>query len=243
MARKKHKLSGNGRCILVVDVGGSNVKLRSSADHRTAKFKSGKTLTASQMAERARRLTSDWQYDAVSIGFPGPVVHGRPQVDPVNIGGGWTRLDFEKVFRKPVKVINDAAMQALGSYEGGRMLFIGLGTGLGSALIVDDVVVPLELGEVRYSRGKTLEDVLGKRGFKKLGRTRWRKAVDAAVANLKAAFVADYVMIGGGNVKKLKRLPAGARRGSNRHAFRGGVRLWQASPIAAKMKKRTLIIT
>jgi polyphosphate glucokinase len=179
----------------------------------------------------------------VSIGFPGPVVLGRRKVDPVNIGGGWTRLDFEKAVGKPVKVINDAAMQALGSYEGGRMLFIGLGTGLGSTLIDDDVVVPLEVGEVRYSRAKTLEDVLGKRGLKRLGFKAWRKAVDAAVANLKAAFVADYVMIGGGNVKKLKHLPPGARRGSNRHAFRGGVRLWQESPIGAQIKKHTLIIT
>ena len=242
MPRNEHKPARNEQCVLVVDVGGSNVKLRNSADERTAKFKSGKSLTASQMVERARKLSSDWQYDVVSIGVPGPVVQGRPRADPVNIGGGWTRFDFEKAFRKPVKLINDAAMQALGSYEGGRMLFIGLGTGLGSALIVDGVVVPLELGEMRYSRGKTLEDVLGKRGFKKLGRVRWRKTVDAAVANLKAAFVADYVMIGGGNVKKLKRLPAGARRGSNRHAFRGGMRLWEA-PIAAKMKKHPLIIT
>lgn len=243
MLRNEHKPARNGQCVLVIDVGGSNVKLRNSADQRTAKFKSGKSLTASQMVKRARKLTLDWRYDVVSIGFPGPVVHGRPQADPINIGGGWTRLDFEKAFRKPVKLINDAAMQALGSYEGGRMLFIGLGTGLGSALIVDGVVVPLELGEMRYSRGKTLEDVLGKRGFKRLGRARWRKAVDAAVANLKAAFVADYVMIGGGNVKKLKRLPAGARRGSNRHAFRGGMRLWEAAPMAEKTKKDTFIVT
>ena len=200
-------------------------------------------MTASKIVEQARELIADWHYDVVSIGYPGPVVHGRPKVEPVNIGGGWTRLEFDKAFGKPVKVINDAAMQALGSYEGGRMLFIGLGTGLGSTLIVDDVVVPLELGEIRYSRGRTLEDVLGKRGLKKLGFKRWRKAVDAAVANLKAAFVADYVMIGGGNVKKLQQLPPGARRGSNRHAFRGGVRLWQESPIGAEIKKHTLIIT
>jgi polyphosphate glucokinase len=200
-------------------------------------------MTASQMVEQVRQHTSGWHYDVVSIGFPGPVVHGEPRADPVNLGGGWTRLDFKKAFGKPVKLINDATMQALGSYEGGRMLFIGLGTGLGSAMIVDDVVVPLELGEIRHSRGRTLEDVLGKRGLKRLGRARWRKAVNAAVTNLEAAFVADYVMIGGGNVKKLNRLPPRARRGSNRHAFRGGVRLWQAAPVTAKMKKHTLIIT
>jgi len=191
-------------------------------------------MTARQMATQARKLASDWQYDVVSIGIPGPVMHGRPTADPINIGGGWRRFDFKKVFRKPVKLINDAAMQALGSYEGGRMLFVGLGTGLGSALIVDGVVVPLELSEMRYSRRKTLEDVLGKRGLRKIGLARWQKAVEAVIANLKAAFVADYVMIGGGNVKKLKHLPAGARRGSNSHAFRGGVRLWQQSPMGAR---------
>lgn len=229
--------------VLVVDVGGSNVKLRTSADHHTAKFKSGKTMTASDMAERTRNLTAKWKYDVVSIGFPGPVVHGRPKLDPVNLAGGWTRFDFEKIFRKPVKLINDAAMQALGSYQGGRMLFLGLGTGLGSALIVDDVIVPLELGEIRYSGCRTLKDVLGKRGLKKLGRSQWAKAVAAISVNLQAAFTADYVMLGGGNVSKLKRLPPGARRGSNRHAFRGGVRLWQQFPITAKVKKHTLIIT
>jgi len=243
MPRKSWTPSGSERCVLVIDVGGSNVKLRNSADRRTAKFKSGKTMTARQMATQARKLASDWQYDVVSIGIPGPVMHGRPTADPINIGGGWTRFDFKKVFRKPVKLINDAAMQALGSYEGGRMLFVGLGTGLGSALIVDGVVVPLELSEMRYSRRKTLEDVLGKRGLRRIGPARWRKEVEAAITNLKAAFVADYVMIGGGNVKKLQHLPVGARRGSNSHAFRGGVRLWQQSPIGARVKKHTLIIT
>jgi len=235
--------NANKRYVLVIDVGGSNVKVRNSAGRRTAKFKSGKTMTARQMATQARELVSDWHYDVVSIGIPGPVRHGRPTADPINIGGGWRRFDFKKVFGKPVKLINDAAMQALGSYEGGRMLFIGLGTGLGSALIVDGVVVPLELCQMRYSRRKTLEDLLGKGGLRRIGPARWRKAVEAAITNLKAAFVVDYVVIGGGNVKKLKHLPAGARRGSNRHAFRGGVRLWQQWPMGARVKKHRLIIT
>ena len=227
----------------MIDVGGSKVKLHNSGDQRTAKFPSGKMMTARKMAEQVRELTADWDYDVISIGFPGPVVHGKPAVNSQNLGGGWPRFDFKKAFPKPVKLINDAAMQALGSYEGGRMLFLGLGTGLGSTLIVDDVVVPLELGQLRYAQRKSLENALGKRGLKKIGRTAWERAVHAAVVNLKAAFVADYVVVGGGNEKKLKRLPRGARRGSNRYAFRGGVRLWQSSPTSTKVQKHTLIIT
>jgi polyphosphate glucokinase len=247
MAGKRQKRSTNSNIkepvVLVIDVGGSKIKLRKSDSPQRIKFKSGRKTTPDQMVTQALLLTANWDYDVVSIGFPGPVVHGKPVCDPQNLGKGWVNFDFRKAFRKPVKLINDAAMQALGSYQGGRMLFIGLGTGLGSALIVDDVVVPLELGEIRYSRGKTLEDLLGKRGLKKIGGTNWRKAVHAAIANLKTAFVADYVMIGGGNVKKLRRLPPDARRGSNHHAFCGGVRLWQETPISAKVKKHTLILT
>ena len=229
--------------ILVIDVGGSKIKLRNSADNRVAKFPSGKNMTARKMVEQTLKLTSDWEFDAVSIGYPGPVVHGRPAMEPTNISGGWKRFNFKKAFRKPVKLINDAAMQALGSYKGGRMLFVGLGTGLGSTLIVDDVLVPLELGELRYSRRNTLEDVLGKRGLKKIGSARWEATVHAAVANLRKAFVADYVVIGGGNVKKLRRLPSGAQRGSNRYAFLGGIRLWQDSQTRPKGQKHTLIVT
>jgi polyphosphate glucokinase len=229
--------------ILVIDVGGSKIKVRNSADNRAIKFPSGKNMTARKMVEQTLKLTSDWAFDAVSIGYPGPVVHGRPAIEPINIGGGWKRYDFKKAFQRPVKLINDAAMQALGSYRNGRMLFVGLGTGLGSSLIVDDVLVPLELGELRYSRRNTLEDVLGKRGLKKIGSARWEAAVHAAVANLKKAFVADHVVIGGGNAKKLKRLPTGARRGSNRYAFLGGIRLWRDSPTRPKVQKHTLIVT
>jgi polyphosphate glucokinase len=243
--RKHHSANSNAKepVVLVIDVGGSKIKLRKSDNPLRIKFESGRKMTPDQMVTRALLLTAKWDYDVVSVGFPGPVVHGKPVCDPQNLGKGWVDFDFRKAFRKPVKLINDAAMQALGSYEGGRMLFIGLGTGLGSALIVDDVVVPLELGEMRYSRTRTLEDVLGKRGVKRIGLANWRKAVRAVVANLRTAFVADYVMIGGGNVKKLTPFPPGARRGSNSHAFRGGVRLWQESPISAKIKEHTLIIT
>jgi polyphosphate glucokinase len=243
MPAKSKKRSTKPLRVLVIDVGGSKIKLRNSADNRVQKFPSGKTMTARKMVEEAVKLTSDWEYDVVSIGFPGPVVHGRPTAEPVNIGGGWKRYNFKKAFGKPVRLINDAAMQALGSYRQGRMLFLGLGTGLGSSLIVDDVMVPLELGELRYSRRKTLEDVLGKRGLKEIGSARWQRVVHASVANLKKAFLADHVVIGGGNVKRLKRLPRGARRGSNLYAFRGGVRLWQKPPIGAEVQKHTLTIT
>ena len=228
--------------MLVIDVGGSKIKLRKSDSPQTIKFKSGRTMTASRMAVQAMLLTTKWKYDAISIGFAGPVVHGRPACDPENLGGGWTDFDFKEAFKKPVKLINDAAMQALGCYRGGRMLFVGLGTGVGSTLILDEVVVPLELGELRYSRREKLGDVLGKRNMKKLGDENWEKAVHEVIANLKKAFVADYIVIGGGNAKKLRKLPEGARRGSNRFAFHGGVRLWQKAPIAAEMRKHTLVI-
>jgi polyphosphate glucokinase len=228
--------------VLIIDIGGSKIKLRKSDARSTLKFQSGKKITPDRMVRQVLALTTEWKYDVISIGFAGPVVHGRPARDPENLGKGWTDFDFEKAFRKPVKLINDAAMQALGCYKGGRMLFLGLGTGVGSTLILDEVIVPLELGELRYSRNQTLRDVLGKPGLKKAGRGRWEKAVHAAVKNLRAAFVSDYVVLGGGNAKKLRRLPAGARRGGNRFAFTGGVRLWQKTPISARVRKHTLRI-
>jgi polyphosphate glucokinase len=228
--------------VLVVDVGGSKIKLRKSDSPLVAKFQSGPKMTPSQMVVEALSLTAKWDYDVVSIGFAGPVVHGHPACDPENLGPGWTEFDYEKAFHKPVKLINDAAMQALGSYKGGRMLFLGLGTGLGSTLILDEVVVPLELGQLRYSRKQKLEDVLGKAALKKNGEEKWERAVHAAIANLKAAFVADYIVIGGGNAKKLRKLPKGARRGSNRFAFPGGIRLWKKSPIAPRLREHTLVI-
>jgi len=228
--------------VLVIDVGGSNIKLRKSDNAQTIKFKSGRKMTPSQMVVQVLLLTANWKYDVISIGFAGPVVHGKPAVDPENLGPGWTDFDFQKALRKPVKLINDAAMQALGCYSGGRMLFLGLGTGLGSTLILDEVIVPLELGQLRHSRNRTLEQVLGKAALKRLGEEKWEKEVHAAVANLHKAFVADYIVIGGGNAKKLRRWPEQTQRGSNRYAFRGGVLLWRKSPIQAEVREHTLVI-
>ena len=240
--RGKAKRKTKEPVVLVIDVGGSKIKLRKSDSPHTLKFKSGRKMTPSQMVVQTLLLTAKWEYDVISIGFAGPVVHGKPACDPDNLGPGWTEFDFRKAFRKPVKLINDAAMQALGCYRDGRMLFLGLGTGLGSTLILDEVVVPLELGQLRYSRSETLEDVLGKSSLKKIGREKWEKAVHEAIDNLHKAFVADYIVIGGGNAKKLKRLPKDTRRGSNRYAFHGGVRLWQKRPITAEVREHTLVI-
>jgi polyphosphate glucokinase len=240
----KRKKNGGAEApvVLVIDVGGSNIKLRKSDSPHTLKFKSGSEMTPGKMVGEALALTAKWKYDVVSIGFAGPVVHGKPACDPDNLGPGWTDFDFEKALGKPVKLINDAAMQALGCYRTGRMLFLGLGTGLGSSLILDEVVVPLELGQLRYSDDATIEDVLGKKGLKDMGRTKWEAAVHAAVKNLHRAFVADYTVVGGGNAKKLNKLPKGTRRGSNRFAFRGGVRLWRKAPITPQVRKHTLVI-
>jgi len=228
--------------VVVIDIGGSNVKLYAPDRGEPVKVPSGDEMTAAQFVRQALKVMEPWKFDAVSIGFPGPVIDGRPASEPQNLSGGWTRFDFEKAFAKPVKIINDAAMQALGSYEGGRMLFIGLGTGLGSALILNDIVIPLELGELRYSRTDTLESVLGKSGLKDRGPLRWEKAVHGVVANLRRAFVVDYVVLGGGSAKKIKEIPDGARIGSNRMAARGGLRLWGGAPVTAKVPKGPLTI-
>jgi polyphosphate glucokinase len=240
--KRKKNGAADEPVVLVIDVGGSNIKLRKSDSPHTLKFKSGPEMTPGKMVGETLALTAKWKYDVVSIGFAGPVVHGKPACDPYNLGPGWTDFDFRKALGKPVKLINDAAMQALGFYKNGRMLFLGLGTGLGSTLILDEVVVPLELGQLRYSADETLENVLGKESLKKTGRKKWEAAVHAAVKNLRRAFVADYIVIGGGNAKKLEKLPKGTRRGSNHFAFRGGLRLWRKAPIAAKVRKHTLVI-
>jgi polyphosphate glucokinase len=213
--------------VLAIDVGGTNIKILASGQHEVRKFPSGPKLTAQQMVEEVIKAAADWEFDAVSIGYPGPVVHGGPALEPRNLGPGWVGFDFAAAFGRAVKVINDAAMQALGSYEGGRMLFLGLGTGLGSALILDGVVAPMELAHLPYRKKQTFEDYVGLRGLKQLGRKKWEQAVLDVVARLKAALVADYVVLGGGNVKKLKRLPEGARQGDNNNAFLGGFRLWE----------------
>ncbi len=213
--------------VLVVDVGGNNVKLLASGRGEVLKIPSGPTLTPGRMAAAVKRATAGWSYRAVSIGFPGQVRDGRIVKEPANLGRGWLRYDFRRAFGRKVRVINDAVMQALGSYAGGRMLFLGLGTGLGAALVVDGVHQPLEIAHLPYRNAKTYEDFLGKRGLDRVGKKRWRRLVFEIVPRLQAAFQVDEVVLGGGNTKLLTALPRGCRRGSNRNAFEGGFRLWQ----------------
>jgi polyphosphate glucokinase len=219
--------------ILVIDVGGTHVKFKRLDQDEVRKTPTGPDFTPQQMVEVARKETADWPYDVVSIGFPAPVAGGRIMREPVNLGKGWVGFDFAAALGKPVKLINDAAMQALGGYEGGRMLFLGLGTGLGTTLIVDGVVIGLELGHLPYRKEKSFEDYVGQAGMERRGKAKWAASVFDVVERLKAAFIADYVLLGGGNVKKLEALPEGARRGDNADAFVGGVRLWQEQPVKA----------
>jgi polyphosphate glucokinase len=218
--------------ILVVDVGGTHIKVLASGHAVRRQIPSSPTLTAVQMVKAVKALTADWSYDRVSIGFPGPVQHGKITAEPTHLGGGWRRCDFERAFGCPVKLINDAAMQAFGSYRSGSMLFLGLGTGLGSALIVDDVIAPLELAHLPYKKAGTYEDYVGLRGLERCGKRKWRRNVFDVVARLKAALQAEDLVLGGGNVKLLDRLPEGARRGNNTNAFKGGYRLWTRPPLA-----------
>jgi polyphosphate glucokinase len=215
--------------VLAVDVGGSHVKARLSGGTERRRFESGPDLTAQRMVEQVLALTHDWEYDNVSVGVPAPVMAGRIVRDPINLGEGWAGFDFEQAFGKPTRVVNDAAMQALGSYEGGRMLFLGFGTGLGSAMIVDGILEPLELGHLPY-RKATYEDYVGERGLERLGKKGWRKEVADVVVAFTAALEPDYVVLGGGNAKLLKELPPNARLGANENAFVGGFRLWQDRP-------------
>jgi polyphosphate glucokinase len=212
--------------VLVVDVGGTNVKMRATGQKDVLKIPSGPTMTASKAVNIVKENSRGWDFDRISLGYPGPIINGRPLREPHNLGGGWVGFDFQKAFGVPVRIINDAAMQALGSYKGGRMLFLGLGTGLGSAMIVDGVLEPMELAHLLYKSGKTYEDYLGLRGIQRLGKKRWRKHVAKVTKILKACLGADYVVLGGGNCKKLKELPPGAQLGSNDNAFLGGLRLW-----------------
>jgi polyphosphate glucokinase len=213
--------------VLVVDVGGSHVKFLMTGQKTQRKFVSGPTMTAAQMVSGVREATNDWQYEAASIGYPGPVLQGKPVSEPHNLGPGWVGFDFEAAFGYPVKLINDAAMQALGSYQGGKLLFLGLGTGLGSAMIVDGIIEPMELGHLPYKKG-TFEDYVGIRGLDREGTKKWRRRVADVVARLVAALEPDDVVLGGGNVNKLKSLPPLCRAGKNADAFRGGCRLWDA---------------
>src|SRR5438874_1128865 len=214
------------RKILVVDVGGSHVKLMISRAKKR-KFKSGPQLTPREMVAEIGPLVSDWKFDAIAIGFPSPVREGRIASEPKHLGKGWVGFDFEKAFGKPIRIINDASMQALGSYHGDRMLFLGLGTGLGSALVLNNYVLPLELGDLPYRNGSIIEDYLGKPGLARLGEKTWRRDVEHALVQLKKALIADYVLLGGGNAKKFDELPQRIGRGHNRNAFLGGTRLWQ----------------
>ena len=212
--------------VLVVDVGGTHVKILASGQHDPLKFASGPTLTAKQMVATVRKLARAWKYDVVSIGYPGPVLRDHPVAEPHNLGRGWVKFDFRRAFGCPVRVINDAAMQALGSYKRGKMLFLGLGTGLGSALVVNNVVEPMELGHLPYKKG-TYEDYVGVRGLEKQGEKRWARHVADVVERLSAALEPEDVVLGGGNTKMLKKLPPRCRMGDNANAFLGGFRLWK----------------
>ena len=214
------------RKVLVIDVGGTHIKILASGQKIPRKVASGCKMTAQRMCTWVKTAAKDWSYDVAAIGYPAPVVHGKPIHEPYNLGKGWVGFDYEKALGCPVKLINDAAMQALGSYKGGRMLFLGLGTGLGSAMIVDGIVEPMELAHLPYKNGKTYEDYLGLRGLKHSGKKKWRKHVNDIVTELQAAMSADYVVLGGGNAKKIKTLPPKTLLGSNANAFLGGFRLW-----------------
>ena len=212
--------------VLVVDVGGTHVKILATGQRVHRQFASGPKLTAKQMVSKVREMAADWSYEVVSIGYPGPVLNGRPIAEPHNLGRGWVGFHFGRAFRRPVKVINDAAMQALGSYKRGKMLFLGLGTGLGSAVVMNGIVEPMELAHLPYRKG-VFEDYVGVRGLAKHGKRKWRRYVYDVVARLIAALQPDDVVLGGGNVKELKEMPPRCRAGDNTNAFLGGFRLWK----------------
>jgi polyphosphate glucokinase len=232
------------RRILAIDIGGSHVKMRVFGRRELRQFESGPDLTPRRMVAQVHALVGNWIYDAVSIGYPGVVLHGKVVAEPHNLGPGWVGFDFHKAFGRPTRLLNDAAMQAVGSYEGGRMLFLGLGTGLGSAMIVDGVVAPMELAHLPYKKGRTYEAYVGARGLKRLGLKKWSRTVNEVVTQLSTLLEADYVVIGGGNARKLKRLPKNARLGSNDFAFLGGFRVWHhgAALPAAKGYRRSITL-
>jgi polyphosphate glucokinase len=225
--------------VLVVDVGGNSVKILASGYKVHRSFPSGPKMTPRDMVSGVKKLTADWGYDVVSIGYPGPVLHGRAVAEPYNLGRGWVGFDFARAFGCPVKVVNDAAMQALGSYQGGKMLFLGLGTGLGSTMIVDGIVEPMELGHLPYKKG-TYEDYVGRAGLERHGKSKWRRYVADVLTRLIAALEPDETVIGGGNVGKLAALPPHARAGDNADAFRGGFLLWRDRKRNTARSKRRL---
>lgn len=217
--------------VLVIDIGGTHVKILATGRRVKRQVASGPTMTAQQMVDDVKKLAEGWDYDVVAIGYPGPVLHNKPMLEPAHLGSGWVGFDFGAAFGRPVKIVNDALMQAVGSYEGRRMLFLGLGTGLGTALIVDRVAQPMELAHLPYKKGRTFEDYVGEAGLKRLGKKKWRHEVFAVVERLKAATEPDYIVLGGGNVRLLDKLPPGCRRGDNANAFKGGFRLWEKNAI------------
>ncbi len=214
--------------VLVIDVGGTHIKVASTDNRVPIKIVSGPDMDAKQMVSQVLAATADWHYDAVTIGYPGPVAHDRPLLEPHNLAPGWVSFPYQKAFAgKPLRFINDAAMQALGGYKGGRMLFLGTGTGLGSAMIFDGVVIPLELAHLPYRKGKTYEEYIGVAGLERRGRKRWEKSVTDIIGLLQAAMVCDYVLLGGGNAKLVKKLPKGVLVGANSNAIEGGIALWK----------------
>ena len=226
--------------VLAIDIGGTHVKILATGKDDRREFESGPKLTPQSMVAGVKKLAEDWKYELVSIGYPGLVRFNRPIAEPRNLARGWVGFNFETAFQRPVRIINDAAMQALGSYRGGTMLFLGLGTGLGSAMIVEGVVVPLELGQLPYKKG-TVEDYLGLRGLQRLGRKKWQQDVAYCIGRLVFALHPDDVVLGGGNVKKLKTLPEGCRGGDNVNAFLGGFRLWEGDRLVRAPRKKGLL--
>lgn len=228
------------RRVLAIDIGGSHVKVLLSGmkpgRDRERRMDSSPTLTPAQMVRGVRAMTRDWSFDAVAMGYPGVVSHGQPTVEPHNLGKGWVKFNYAKALGKPVRIINDAAMQAIGSYQGGRMLFLGLGTGLGSAMILNGVIAPMELGHLPYRKDHTYEEFVGASGLQRLGKRRWRKAVFDVVERLRVALEVEYVVLGGGNLAKLEELPPGTRAGDNSNAFTGGFRLWNEEPWASDLE-------
>jgi polyphosphate glucokinase len=222
--------------VLVVDVGGTHVKILASGQKSAREFASMPTMSAAQMVAGVKALAGNWRYDAVAVGYPGTVLGNRPAAEPYNLGRGWAGFDFTAAFGVPAKVINDAAMQALGSYKGGRMLFLGLGTGLGTAMIFSGIVEPMELGHLPY-RKATFEDYVGRRGFERLGKKKWRRHADEVIALLRAALLPDDIVIGGGNAEHLGELPEGCRLGDNANAFIGGFRLWAQGGAGKPVRK------
>jgi polyphosphate glucokinase len=216
--------------ILVIDVGGTNVKIKLSDGAEVRKIPSGPEMNAQAMVDAVKQNAADWQFDAVTIGYPGPVIGGHIKQEPHNLGKGWVGFDFARALGKPVKMINDAAMQALGSYKGGRMLFLGLGTGLGNCMILDGVIAPMELGHLPYKKDKSFEEYVGVAALKRMGKKKWQSVVVDVIGRLQAALLPDYVVLGGGNTKKLDSMPPGCQAGDNENAFLGGVRLWEAPP-------------